>query len=107
MDVKISSSDDEMNKSKEKSESSEISENSKNSKDNEQIINYFPLINKNLSNLEENRQNYFNKLSDLKSKLKKLNLKMLFQKTLYCLFYQILYYYVIHIILHLQNKKKF
>ena len=62
MDVKISSSDDEMNKSKEKSESSEISENSKNSKDNEQIINYFPLINKNLSNLEENRQNYLKRI---------------------------------------------
>ena len=75
MDVKISSSDDEMNKSKEKSESSEISENSKNSKDNEQIINYFPLINKNLSNLEENRQNYFNKLSDLKSKFEEIKSK--------------------------------
>jgi len=52
-----------------------IDPNSKNSKDNEQIINYFPLINKNLSNLEENRQNYFNKLSDLKSKFEEIKSK--------------------------------
>ena len=77
MDVKSSSSDEKSKKNKSESDASNIkSENiSKSNDEEEQLINYFTYINNCLSKNEENRQNYVNKLSELKSQIENIKNK--------------------------------
>ena len=71
MEIKNSSSPDEKNKkNKSRSNSSnQKSDSSNKSNDEEYLINYFTFINNSSTKLEENRQSYFNKLSELKSQI--------------------------------------
>ena len=77
MELKSSSSSEEKNKkNKSKSNSPKSkSDDSNKSNDEEHLINYFTFINDSSTKLEENRQSYFNKLSELKSQIENIKTK--------------------------------
>ena len=77
MELKSSSSSEEKNKkNKSKSNSPKSkSDDSNKSNDEEHLINYFTFINDSSTKLEENRQLYFNKLSELKSQIENIKTK--------------------------------
>jgi hypothetical protein len=73
-------SDSEEKSKKDKSESEDLkskdeNSNSDKSNDGEQLINYYSYINDCSTKIEENRQNYFNKLSELKSQIENVKTK--------------------------------
>jgi len=77
MKVKSSSSEEKSKKNKSESDASDIkSENSsKSNNEEEQLINYYTFINDCSTKNEENRQNYVNKLSELKSQIENIKTK--------------------------------
>ena len=80
MEIKSSSSEEKVKKKHTKSlseSSNEKSLYSNKSNDEEHLINYFTFINNSSTKLEENRQSYFNKLSELKSQFDSIKLKSL------------------------------
>ena len=72
MEIKNSSSDEKKKINKSRSNSSKIksdSSNKSNDEEEEHLINYFTFINNSSTKLEDNRQSYFNKLSELKTQI--------------------------------------